>query len=295
MVPYIAILIVLIVAILFAVYKRVDTFEISTTTLKETDKLSAATDFLLKLLQRIINLQKQLESANNFKAKVTEDVIKQLDLSPSTKDKLVKDVLLDELKQLANLLQQALDEFTKLNPSLQINKLMVKPGEAKDFVVHLDALQLSIKKREDYLNSKLGSIGGVNADDLYGAVGGIKQAIDSSNISDDTARSGDVDMTSSKDKKDYEKEAAPSQTPVQTKEMEERIAKSVATQIKDTLLSQRATHNLAEDTSCPYAAYDSENTAQGKEYQQVKPIQKAPDMSEYIRKDSIPCWNCSLP
>jgi hypothetical protein len=88
---------------------------------------------------------------------------------------------------------------------------------------------------------------------------------------------------------------APSQSPGATKEMEERIAKSVATQIKDTLLSHRSTSNGMEDSNCPYAAYDSSSTAQGREYTQVKPIQPAPDMSEYIRKDSIPCWNCTLP
>lgn len=48
-------------------------------------------------------------------------------------------------------------------------------------------------------------------------------------------------------------------------------------------------------------------TAQGKEYKTAFPTQECPDlsdyvrkdtlpdMSQYIRKDSIPCWNCSLP
>jgi hypothetical protein len=48
-----------------------------------------------------------------------------------------------------------------------------------------------------------------------------------------------------------------------------------------------------EDTSCPYASYTNA-TAQGSEFTQAKP-NPGPDMSEYIRKDSIPCWNCSLP
>ena len=74
--------------------------------------------------------------------------------------------------------------------------------------------------------------------------------------------------------------------------MEDRIAKSVATQVKDSLLAQRSLQNGTEKSmGCPYAnAFDSTATSQGQEYTQVKP-----DLSEYIRKDSIPCWNCSLP
>jgi len=77
--------------------------------------------------------------------------------------------------------------------------------------------------------------------------------------------------------------------------MEERIAKNVATQVKDSLLAERATQPVNADAMpCPYAAYDSDATAQGVEYTQAK-ANTAPDMSQYIRKDSIPCWNCSLP
>ncbi len=87
---------------------------------------------------------------------------------------------------------------------------------------------------------------------------------------------------------------APSMTAQFSKEVENRIAKSVATQLKDTLLAQRSTDHSIQDTSCPYASYQSDSTAQGQEYVQgIRSPQ--PDMSEYIRKDSIPCWNCSLP
>jgi hypothetical protein len=76
--------------------------------------------------------------------------------------------------------------------------------------------------------------------------------------------------------------------------MEDRIAKSVATQLKDSLLVERATKNIAAEMDCPYAPYRSDSAAQGTEYTQARP-NPGPDMSEFIRKDSIPCWNCSLP
>ena len=52
MVPYIAALIILLVAILFAVYKRVDTFEIVSTTLKVDNTLQVVIDFAKNILQK---------------------------------------------------------------------------------------------------------------------------------------------------------------------------------------------------------------------------------------------------
>lgn len=90
-----------------------------------------------------------------------------------------------------------------------------------------------------------------------------------------------------------EKETPPvtSSTSVSLKEIEDRIAKSVSKQIKDDLLSQRST-DVVYDKYAPCDLTDSE--AQGQEFDKVKPSPQ-PDMSEYIRKDSIPCWNCSIP
>ena len=101
------------------------------------------------------------------------------------------------------------------------------------------------------------------------------------------------DLRSTKsDEEDLEQ--APIMSSQYSKEMEDRLAKRVASQVKDSLLTQRTSNNIMDDMSCPYASY-SHGVQQGKEYQQVKPIQSSPDMSQYIRKDSIPCWNCSLP
>jgi hypothetical protein len=88
-------------------------------------------------------------------------------------------------------------------------------------------------------------------------------------------------------------------TTASTKELEERIAKSVAKQVKDKLMSQRAVDEVY-DKYAPCDMTDAE--AQGQEYEKQYPRplmglrnHEQPDMSEYIRKDSIPCWNCSVP
>jgi hypothetical protein len=77
------------------------------------------------------------------------------------------------------------------------------------------------------------------------------------------------------------------------KEIEDRIAKAVSKQVKDDLIAQRATDDLY-DKYAPCELTDAE--AQGQEYEKIHPKPSTqPDMSEYIRKDSIPCWNCSVP
>ncbi len=121
-------------------------------------------------------------------------------------------------------------------------------------------------------------VAGVSAEDLFKAVGGVQQALKASKPAG------------------IEKVEAPAPEPslLSTKEMEERIAKNVATQLKDSLMVQRATKDVVNEMPCPYASYQSDATAQGTEFTQARP-HPAPDMSEYVRKDSIPCWNCSLP
>lgn len=76
-------------------------------------------------------------------------------------------------------------------------------------------------------------------------------------------------------------------------EITDRLAKAVSKQVKDDLAAQRSTDDLY-DKYAPCDVTDAE--AQGQEYAKVKPRPSSqPDMSEYIRKDSIPCWNCSVP
>jgi hypothetical protein len=291
MVPYITALVILIVAILFAVYKRVDAFEISTTTFKPTSTIGEIVKYLQKLLTRNTALLKRLESASEIKDTVTPELMNKLGIPPMAQGQTIQELLLDTSKQFQATFENVIQEFNKLNPSMKLQNIIVDSNDMKNFLTGLDMLESGMKERETYLNSKLGKakVAGVDADDLYGAVGGSKEAIAASSLEEE------IDVTKAKQKASSEHGVAPSSSPALTKEVEERIAKSVVTQIKDTLLSQRSTNNLMEDTSCPYASVDSSGTAQGKEYQHANPIQSAPDMSEYIRKDSIPCWNCSLP
>lgn len=281
MAPYIAALLILIVAILFAVYKRVDYFEVVVTTLKSTDTIGKLVTFIKKQLATNQSIQSRLEASPNFKETATEAILKQLEIMPTTEGQTVAEKLKLEAKQFKETFEEVVKTFEKLNPSMKIKELSDKAEDTTQFLAALDKIESVLKTRESYLNSKLGtaSVAGVKAEDLYDAVGGTSEAVKASSVEDTKLETSGM---------------APSQSPVQTKEMEERIAKSVATQLKDTLLSQRSTQNMAEE-GCPYAAYDSTSTAQGKEYREVKPVQTAPDMSEYIRKDSIPCWNCSLP
>ena len=88
-------------------------------------------------------------------------------------------------------------------------------------------------------------------------------------------------------------------TDASTKEIEDRIAKADEKQVKGEVMSQRQTDELY-DKYAPCDLTDAE--AQGQEYEMNKPRplmglrnNQQPDMSEYIRKDSIPCWNCSIP
>lgn len=84
-------------------------------------------------------------------------------------------------------------------------------------------------------------------------------------------------------------------------ETEKRLSKNIATQIKDELLAQRATTPV--DSGCsesgnkctdPSDSCASDSCTQGSDYLANSP--GAPfNSNDYIRKDSIPCWGCTLP
>jgi hypothetical protein len=74
-----------------------------------------------------------------------------------------------------------------------------------------------------------------------------------------------------------------------SEETEKRIVKDIMTQIKDKLLIDRRLDNPQDSSySNEKPGCSSDSTEQGSEWNHSKP-----DMSKYIRKDSIPCWNCS--
>lgn len=91
-----------------------------------------------------------------------------------------------------------------------------------------------------------------------------------------------------------------------TLQQKSEILKDVQQLIKNELISQRQTTPINSDSTAN--TDDSESTQQGKEFNKSCkkncegpcPRNKdgtcppVPDMSQYIRKDQIPCWNCTL-
>ena len=77
-----------------------------------------------------------------------------------------------------------------------------------------------------------------------------------------------------------------------SEETESRLVKNMMTQIKDQLLINRKLDNPQDSTYSEPEMNEEEclynSSQQGSEWKE-----KRPDMSKYIRKDSIPCWNCS--
>jgi hypothetical protein len=87
---------------------------------------------------------------------------------------------------------------------------------------------------------------------------------------------------------------------IQSEEKQKQLASSIAKQIKDDALANRAVEVLQPSqplqlsmSSC-YKPEESDCLYQGQEYNTSIPS-KSFDMSKYIRKDSIPCWGCTLP
>jgi hypothetical protein len=74
-----------------------------------------------------------------------------------------------------------------------------------------------------------------------------------------------------------------------TEETENRLVSSIMKQIKDQRLVDRSL-DMPHDSSFSEEKPECSSTftEQGSEWKDAKP-----DMSKYIRKDSIPCWNCS--
>lgn len=299
MIPYIAALILVIVAVLFSVYTRVDSFGLASMTISESTKVETLVDFLDKYIDLNKSLVKQLKEGNEFDEELTPQKATELGLSFTSSqgspiaigiNKPLSKTLQKQIETDLLLLESINTQVQKKLASGEIRKTMTLKealkGQAMDSVQTNQVLSKQINlvnAREAYIQSKLKpgvsttagqtDSSGMSLEEIFG---GFRKAIRASSL-------------------DVETEAAPTMSDTSTKEMEERIAKNVATQVKDSLLAERATQPVNADAMpCPYAAYDSDATAQGVEYTQAK-ANTAPDMSQYIRKDSIPCWNCSLP
>ena len=85
-----------------------------------------------------------------------------------------------------------------------------------------------------------------------------------------------------------------SKAPEMSEEDKNRLSKDIAKSIKDQILSDRslqpvvpaATDSCANDSACV-----SDSCSQGADYLSGAPF----NANDYIKKDSIPCYGCTLP
>ena len=84
------------------------------------------------------------------------------------------------------------------------------------------------------------------------------------------------------------------------------LLKDIQKLVKNEVLANRSTHPIIGGET--RKSQDTDSTAQGKEYEEscYKDTEyrcpknpdgscpPMPDMSQYIKKDEIPCWGCSL-
>lgn len=338
MAPYIALLILLIVVILFSVYTGTDGF---TNSFSDTATFQEFMDTLRAALQKNKELKQKLDSSTPFDDTLTIAKLREIGLDrapgerPFSRGLSVQmetdDILINGM---INMFERALQSGTL--KSTDLLKTARANVQVESVVNALPRIQEVLAKREVYINSKVtpasttattgttgtaattgttgtagtaattatgtaattgtgvagagtagNAVGAINMNDLFTALTGSSQAIQSSTLAATPPAPPRSSVNSLFG-------TAPATTMASTKEMEDRIAKSVATQLKDSLLAKRATETVVDDMACPYSPY-SNAVAQGQDYRQMHPIpSKEIDMSEYIRKDSIPCWNCSL-
>jgi hypothetical protein len=95
-----------------------------------------------------------------------------------------------------------------------------------------------------------------------------------------------------------------SQTDANALDLQDKMSllKNVQKMVRNELIASRSTDCLLPEEGCPM----SDSCAQGKEYEKSsykdtpkkaaddKSCPPMPNMSEYIKKDKIPCWGCSL-
>ena len=72
--------------------------------------------------------------------------------------------------------------------------------------------------------------------------------------------------------------------------VQKQLASDVNASIQSSKLSQ-----LQQPIDVMNASLTSDSTTQGQDFSSIKSAIPPIDMSEYIRKDEIPCWGCSIP
>lgn len=301
MVPYIVILVFILVMTLFLVYTQSEGFTIGGLIVTEQTTVKDGLEFAKNFLKEYKDILARLDENPEFDEELTLGKAIELGMSYNTLPdgkiatqkplaKAMKAQFQNDVNLLANMIEKAQKSIDsgELRPGMSIKaaaQALTPPGATnafnKDLVNQMLSKQVNLLNiRKEYVDLKMPKKKPVEQAakeklDLESVFGGAKKALKSSNLSE------------------MEVERAPELSEQQTQELEDRISKRVAKNLKDTLLTKRTSEPVYGGMPCPFAPYESNAIQQGQEFTQEKP--SSPDMSEYIRKDSIPCWNCSLP
>jgi hypothetical protein len=136
----------------------------------------------------------------------------------------------------------------------------------------------------------------LNVDDLVAAFGPLSNEINASKDKNPKLAASPIvsNMTTSKVKPVTESAAAPVASQVNlSDETINRLSKSLASQINQKKYQKQTMYNPQEDMEFA-TCEESDANEQGIEHTESRP-HPGFDKNEYIRKDSIPCWGCTLP
>ena len=290
---------------LFVVYRQSEGFTIGGIVVTEQTTVKDGLEFANNFLKEYKDILARLDENPEFDEELTLGKAIELGMSYNTlpngkiaTQKPLAKAMKAQFQNDVNLLATMVENIQKkvdsgdIRPGMSVKaavKALSPPGSRdtfnKDLVNQMLSKQVNLLNiRKEYVDLKMPvekPVEEVEEEvareklDLESIFGGAKKALKSSNMSE------------------MEVERAPELSEQQTQELEDRISKRVAKNLKDTLLTQRTSEPVYGGMPCPFAPYESNAVQQGQEFTQEKP--SSPDMSEYIRKDSIPCWNCSLP
>lgn len=288
MIPYIVILVFILVMTLFLVYRQVDGFRLQGLTVTDTTTVQEALDYANRYLQENKKLKDTLEKLEEFDEELSEDDARNLGLPASGVTKPLSEAMKRQIETDITVLESMLSEFQKKIDSGEIQATVT----LKEALLTINPTMEGDSFNGEQFNTFIkNQVRAVNARKAFLKKKSLpKQNADVLSIFDDTKKALRASNIDESEEVTEDKDVAPELSPMQTEELENRISKRVAKQLKDTVLAKRN----SEPMPCPYAPYSSDGIQQGQEYTQGKPTVQ-PDMSEYIRKDSIPCWNCSLP
>lgn len=349
MIPYIAILILLIAVILWQVYSMSESFETAITStpyipLKVTEDttMRQLLDNISKIVAALMDLKGKY-AGKVFKPKILpqEAVV----LGYTSKTDASGNVVIEGDTSIEMLRKKIQDELTTFEGQLAAAQKSIQSGETRidakmidkvftDSTMSPEQAKMIAKNMIDFLNTNNEYIAKkitaftdiLNRETLISAPTTPFASTKPTTTTDASGSTVEVKTTSA-DATPVEKKVEltkPKETPVCSepekvekitpefqKELEDRLAKNISTQLKDEMA---ATHQMqcVIDDMTPYAPCNAEissdGMAQGYEYKNLMPklfkketnaikkmdVPANPDMSKYVRKDSIPCWGCTI-